>query len=292
MSDELTPEERAAFESLPRERMPAGLEAKVVDAMREHGFLAKRRRVIELSRGRVAGVLAASVALVIVGYSLGLHEGRGREMFVPTETRTTAEPERQYTELATPPSTKEYDQDPTANDQAPTENDKDRGADVPAVGAVAPQENKQDLKKEYAPAEPEASRADESREQASEALSSSDRLADAAPKLSRFSTMDVRANRVENQPAPAPASPREEQSPKTMALSRQPYAGSDSATRSKAALRTESFSVAEPRQTLTFNWDGQTFQLEADSVRVIEDQWGRPLHIYTAEGIIRIRLAE
>ena len=29
MSDELTPEERAAFESLPRERMPAGLEAKV-----------------------------------------------------------------------------------------------------------------------------------------------------------------------------------------------------------------------------------------------------------------------
>lgn len=292
MSDELTPEERAAFESLPRERMPAGLEAKVVDAMREHGFLAKRRRVIELSRGRVAGVLAASVALVIVGYSLGLHEGRGREMIVPTETLTTPEPETpQYTELATPPSTKEDDQAPTENDQAPTENDQDRGADVPAVDAVAPQETKADLKKEYAPAEPEATRAD-AREQASEALSSSDRLADAAPKLSRLSTMDVRANRVENQPAPAPASPREEQSPKTMALSRQPSVGSDSATRSKAALRTESFSIGEPRQTLTFNWDGQTFQLEADSVRVVEDQWGRTLHIYTSEGIIRIRLTE
>jgi len=282
MSDELTPEERAAFESLPRERMPAGLEAKVVDAMREHGFLAKRRRVIELSRGRVAGVLAASVALVIVGYSLGLHEGRGREIFVPAETLTAREPEApKYTELA-PPSTKE-------DNQAPTENDKDRQADVPSVGAVEPQVLEQDLKKEQASA-PEASRADESREQASEALS--DRPADAAPKLSRLSTLDVRANRVENQAAPAPASPREEQSPKTMALSRQPSAGSDSATRSKAALRTESFSVAEPRQTLTFNWDGQTFQLEADSVRVVEDQWGRTLHIYTSEGIIRIRLAE
>ena len=285
MSDELTPEERAAFESLPRERMPAGLEAKVVDAMREHGFLAKRRRVIELSRGRVAGVLAASVALVIVGYSLGLHEGRGREMIVPTETLTTPEPEvHKYTELGVPPSTKE-------DDQGPTENDKDRDPADPSVDAVEPQELKQDLKKEQAPA-PAASRADESREQASEALSSSDRLADAAPKLSRLSTVDVRANRVENQPSPAPASPREEQSPKTMALSRQPSAGSDSAARSKAALRTESFSVAEPRQTLTFNWDGQTFQLEADSVRVVEDQWGRTLHIYTSEGIIRIRLAE
>ncbi len=59
MSDELTPEERKAIDSLPRERMPAGLEGRVVDAMRDHGFLAKRRRLIMLTNTRAAGVLAA-----------------------------------------------------------------------------------------------------------------------------------------------------------------------------------------------------------------------------------------
>lgn len=271
MSDELTPEEKAAFESLPRERMPAGLEAKVVDAMREHGFLAKRRRVIELSRGRIAGVLAASVALVIVGYSLGLHEGAGRELFVPAATPPTAEPERQYTEIAPPPST--------------AEKDKARDAEAPVVANEA-----QELKKEQAREEAPVPAA-EPAEPVTDALSRADEMHDAAPKLSR-SAVDVRAKRVAG--ADAPATQRtNEQAQKSMALSPRSGAGLDSAVKPQAPTsRMESFSVAAPPQTLTFTWDGQTFELEADSVRVSEDASGRTLHIYTPEGIIRIRLAD
>lgn len=80
MTDELTPEEQKAFDSLPRERMPVGLESRVVAAMREHGFLAKRRRTVEVSHGRVAGLLAACFALMIGAYSIGLHRGDGGEV--------------------------------------------------------------------------------------------------------------------------------------------------------------------------------------------------------------------
>jgi hypothetical protein len=91
MTDELTPEERAALESLPRERMPAGLEARVVGAMRDHGFLARRRRAIELTNGRVAGVLVAGVALMIGAYSIGLHRGDSGAMLPPTAALQRAE---------------------------------------------------------------------------------------------------------------------------------------------------------------------------------------------------------
>lgn len=92
MSDELTPEEREAIDRLPRERMPAGLEGRVVGAMRAHGFLAKRPRVVVLSHGRAAGLLAACVALVIGAYSIGLQRGDGRQALpasVPAETVPT-----------------------------------------------------------------------------------------------------------------------------------------------------------------------------------------------------------
>src|SRR5262245_32856100 len=274
MSDELTPEEKAAFESLPRERMPAGLEAKVVDAMRDHGFLAQRHRVIELSRGRVAGVLAASVALVIVGYSLGLHEGRGIESMLPTETLTTPEPERKYTKLAPPPST--------------SEKDKDRQAEAPVVANES-----QELKKEQAREAPPVPAA-EPVDQVMGSLSRADELRAAAPKQSGSPAMELHAKRVADASAPAEGTQRtNEQAQKSMAQSPKSKAGMDSAVRTQApAARMESFSVAPPRQTITFTWDGQTFELEADSVRVVEDELGRTLHIYTREGIIRIRLAE
>lgn len=80
MTDDLTPEEKDALQKLPRERMPMGLEGRVVEAMREHGFLAKRRRAIEITNSRVVGLLAACVALVIGGYSIGLHRGGGDQV--------------------------------------------------------------------------------------------------------------------------------------------------------------------------------------------------------------------
>lgn len=83
MSDELTPEEREAIDQLPRERMPAGLEARVVGAMQERGFLAGRRRTLVWSNSRVAGLLAASVVLVIGAYSIGLHRGSSDPVVPP-----------------------------------------------------------------------------------------------------------------------------------------------------------------------------------------------------------------
>jgi hypothetical protein len=46
------------------------------------------------------------------------------------------------------------------------------------------------------------------------------------------------------------------------------------------------------RQQLTFVLDGSPLTVEADSVRVTEDEQGRMLIIYTPDGIIRIRLAD
>jgi hypothetical protein len=77
MTDELKPELKEAMKNLPRERMPSGLEAKVTGAMRDHGFLPRRRRTVAVTGGRVAGLLAACVALMIGAYSIGLHRGGG-----------------------------------------------------------------------------------------------------------------------------------------------------------------------------------------------------------------------
>jgi hypothetical protein len=93
MTDELTPEEKEAFKNLPRERMPVGLEPRVVAAMRERGFLAKRGRTIDVTNGRLAGVLAASVALMIGAYSIGLHRG-GKEVPAPLQPVSIETPQR------------------------------------------------------------------------------------------------------------------------------------------------------------------------------------------------------
>jgi len=86
MTDELTPQEQEALKNLPRERMPVGLEARVVDAMRDRGFIAKRRRTIEITNSRMAGLLAASVALMIGAYSIGLHRGGDDVVLSPAPT--------------------------------------------------------------------------------------------------------------------------------------------------------------------------------------------------------------
>jgi hypothetical protein len=96
MMDELTPEEIEALKSLPRERMPsAGLEERVVGAMRGRGVLAARRpaRVVRITTARVAGLLAACVALMIGAYSIGVQRGSFRpEVREALEPRTTSLP--------------------------------------------------------------------------------------------------------------------------------------------------------------------------------------------------------
>ncbi|HEX6790069.1 MAG TPA: hypothetical protein VF247_02050, partial [Candidatus Krumholzibacteria bacterium] len=108
MNDELTPEERDALKSLPRERMPsAGLENRVVAAMRERGALAPapRARVIRLTTPRIATLVAAGIALMIGAYSIGMHRGSFRP-----DVRETLEPrtaERTIMEETAPVETPE-----------------------------------------------------------------------------------------------------------------------------------------------------------------------------------------
>jgi len=74
--DELTPDERRAFDTLPRERIPSrSLEERTVQALRGRGLLrAPRRSGITLSTKWAAA--AAAVAAVLVGsFGLGLYAG-------------------------------------------------------------------------------------------------------------------------------------------------------------------------------------------------------------------------
>lgn len=74
---ELTPEEKKALETLPRDRMPsAALEDRVVGALRDRGVLEPpHRRVIELTARRITTVVAASLALLAGGFALGQWAG-------------------------------------------------------------------------------------------------------------------------------------------------------------------------------------------------------------------------
>ncbi|HET6462979.1 MAG TPA: hypothetical protein VFH33_04195, partial [Candidatus Krumholzibacteria bacterium] len=89
-NDELTPEEREALAHLPRERMPsAGLEDRVVAAMREKGHLTRKpARVIRLTTSRVAGLLAACLVLMIGAYSIGLHRGVDNEVLEKVQPKS------------------------------------------------------------------------------------------------------------------------------------------------------------------------------------------------------------
>lgn len=70
--DELTPSEKEAFATLPKERMPgAGHEDRVARALRERGLLGRRRRVIAVTPARVAGLVAATVAFMVAGFAAG-----------------------------------------------------------------------------------------------------------------------------------------------------------------------------------------------------------------------------
>lgn len=74
---ELTPEEKKAFETLPRDKMPgAALENRVVGALRERGvFEPARGRVVVLNARRFAAVAAAAVLLLAAGFALGQRTG-------------------------------------------------------------------------------------------------------------------------------------------------------------------------------------------------------------------------
>jgi hypothetical protein len=88
---ELTPSEKKALETLPRDCIPrVGLEDRVVRALRDRGLLERpRRRVIELTTRRIAAFAAACLVLLAGCFALGQWVGTHqieRNEFVAPET--------------------------------------------------------------------------------------------------------------------------------------------------------------------------------------------------------------
>jgi hypothetical protein len=107
--DELTPAEREAMRSLPREAHPGDLlEERTVRALAGRGWIRTRRR-IPAPLGWAAAV-AACVLFFVAGFSIGKNrvEGPGREPLVDSPTKTDREPafteapdaERQSSEIS------------------------------------------------------------------------------------------------------------------------------------------------------------------------------------------------
>lgn len=266
MSDELTPEERKALESLPRERMPVGLEGRVVDAMRDHGFLAKRRRMIVLTNSRVAGVLAAGVALIIGAYSIGLHRGGAEEV------------RHAYTELGVPPP----------GSVAPAENDQlGRVQQAPAVDTAKPESKRLEsqMARESGALEKERSRANDAPATVEE--SASDKFAAAPPVASDESKKDLDWQLKPKEEERADA----QESVEAPLVTSEPAAGRALAPQALAPQPgTLSDAVQRP---LTFHLNGKTVILDVPgNVRVVEDEQGKVLLVYTSDGVIRIRVTD
>lgn len=278
MNDELTPEEKEALANLPRERMPVGLEGRVVDAMRDHGFLAKRRRSIVLTNARVAGVLAAGVALIIGAYSVGLHRGdneESRRIFSELGVRAPASEVPVEYDRATPAPAPVADESATKSESAESQDAPKskytEAGDVPQSEAL--QNKSEALQKErsrahQAPAPTEAP--------------ASDNVASAPPTRADEAKKDVDSQ------AKAKNEEREEASSAGAAL-RAPELG-----RASDALAPSTLSFSEAVQRpLTFHLGGKTVVIEApDGVRVVEDEPGKTILIYTSDGLIRIRVTD
>jgi hypothetical protein len=251
MNDELKPELKDAMEKLPRERMPAGLEAMVTDAMRDHGFLEKRRRVVAVTSGRMAGLLAASVALMVGAYSIGLH--RGGDAMLPaaltreSDVRAAKEPSSDAThaplEKSERISTAKPLEEPAVA-QSPTETE----------GAARSEAGKD-------PATDASTDRDRRLEERKEGRATSDEVISATP------------------PAPQSAAPEEAAPAFDKSIARPQAEASSPAGKLSGGSR-------------TFLLNGVPLVVDApDSVRVVEDERGRMLFIYTSDGVIRIRLA-
>jgi hypothetical protein len=208
-------------------------------------------------------VLAAGVALLIGAYSIGLHRGDSREILTPTTALRPSEVGSVETE----------------------ESPADRNRDAPKATAPAP-EDKTKGKVEQSADEGVALKKDAPRERAESAAPASEPApatnADAdRENFARSPEVDLRAQELTDAVA---SSPVEEQRRRDAA----PSAG----TVQPPIARMQAYNAApSPKETITFLLDGTIYQVEADSVRVTADQQGRILHIYTASGVVRIRLA-
>lgn len=258
MNDELTPQEQEAFANLSRERMPAGLEERVVGAMRERGFIApKRARVVRITNSRVAGLLAACIVLVVGAYSIGLHRGDERAL-----------------QGVTPP---QLDGTTRIDEPVPLttmQSDRDLDTQSPREPVIAEERTAQTLERKLESHLDETTgKKDAEREQ---------RRAEADDRS------DVPV--AESMGAVEMADPD-----KRMARERQNYASPQAPGTMKLSDGTALGSAAAPASPpeKRFMLNGSALIVSApDSVRIVQDEQGRVLLIYTSDGIIKIRLAD
>jgi type IV secretory pathway VirB10-like protein len=259
MTDELKPELKDQLDKLPRERMPAGLEARVTGAMRQHGFLEKRRRVVAVTSARVAGLIAACVALVIGGYSIGLQRGGG---------------EGAYREILQPVT---VDRDSAGRTEAPAvpTDVKTTKKEVPAADEPVLDEA------ESAPAAQRQRQQEPQRMSQEKGLTDKDDRAAAATERDAEAPVEGRSYVQEEAAAPPARSEVGTLESKSLSAQRPQTTG--------AADATSNVTVWPQRLFL----NGFPILLEApDSVRVVQEERGRLLLIYTSDGVIRIRAAD
>lgn len=318
MNDELTPREKELLAKLPRERMPLGLEGRVVEAMREKGFLAKRRRMIAITNSRVAGLVAACVALVIGAYAIGLQKGEVRVVpAMEPPSRRAATPgdlEKKKTVVsgdvvetqAESPPAEVHDEERSAagrsDGSAPAESKEKVGPDKRDVTASKTQGAVEPAPGTASDAgEKRAAATEQVKEQPVDLTGSKEAPATPAKSKTRPDEEPIAEAGGRAQPQPAGgASPSKQaesaragETPTPTALSpgAAPKAGAKSKTDEVLPLPEGiRYDLAERR--LTFLLNGTPVTVEADSVRVVEDPRGRILLIYTPDGIMRLRLAD
>lgn len=267
MTDELTPDERDALKNLPRERTPsAGLEDRVVAAMREHGHLARKpARVVRITHTRVAGLLAACLVLMVGAYSIGLHRRVDDSVLRKIEPGGNANPSN-FSERSSGAS-------------------RETGA-----GLRPPAVSEESSPRTDTPSMPEPLSAP------------SQRASDEALAKRNAPPLEWKLNAV---PLVAPGDAKKEKAVKNDGVAKSMAetfsdqlsskdAAPAPASKAAAPARLQSGAVAESvKPSRTFALKGGTLVVDApDSVRVVQDAQGRTLLIYTSEGIIRIRLAD
>jgi hypothetical protein len=287
MTDELTPEEKEALKKLPREQIPsAGLEESVVGALRERGVLSKqRRRTVEITNSRVAGLLAACVVLVIGAYSIGLHRGGGDQVLPGVATVAPRTDDRGTVEAPTTGAPETPMTDAPEAKTRRSASDETRNAEPSAVATDAEKGDVAAPKKET-PAEPSP----------------------APPARSDKQTVVERARSLEEQeegpaerPAKVPASQPQKAPPPQETLA--PQAMMKESVRMAQPEPEGVAPLAQPKpmgepplifaRTLSFLLNGTPVVVDApDSVRITRDDLGQMIIIYTREGPIRFRLAD
>lgn len=305
MTDELTPEEKEALKKLPRERMPsAGLESRVVGALRERGVLSKRRRrMIEITNSRVAGLVAACVALVIGAYAVGLQRGGspGLPGMLPVEPRRS--------DRASEPQTAGRNERQPVEEQEVTAGDEGEDLERPVTKGIASTDTPEmqggvadKLATPNAPAtsagkDDVAASKEEDRDQTRPSPASQPDEKTAAKRSREVEAEGERSAQKWDAPSAKPqsAASQDRQAPKAM-MEESP-AGKKQPQSARVATPAQPKPIGEsplffPR-TFSFLLNGTPVVVDApDSVRVTRDELGQMIIIYTRDGPIRIRVAD